>query len=269
MIYVLAFLAAAIAVAALWLLTRPLARGTRVESREEYFQLIGVRDRLLAQLNELDLEERDRNMDRDTAADERARIEAELVGVLKRLAALAPQTQAAAVEDGGTIHSKRRWRIAIVSLVVLVPSVAAGVYMVNVTVPLTRLAQVASVQPPQGGMPLDPRQMVARLEARLQENPNDFAGWIRLGRSYTVLGRFPDSKRAFARAYPLMPRDYKPETPEALLFLGFAANDAGHTKLALQYWNALLAQMPPDAPMTKELRRVMEETTRKGAKKQK
>jgi cytochrome c-type biogenesis protein CcmH/NrfG len=64
-----------------------------------------------------------------------------------------------------------------------------------------------------------------------------------------------------------MPKDYQPETPEALLFLGFAASDAGHTQRAIQYWNALLTQMPPDAPMTRELKRIIEETKQKSARK--
>jgi cytochrome c-type biogenesis protein CcmH len=262
MIYLLAFLAVAIASAALWFLVSPLARATGAESREEYFQLIGVRDRLLAQLNELDLEERDRNMDRDTAADERRRLENELARVLKRLEALAPVANVTKTHA----RSKQRWHIVMAVLVVAVPSVTVGVYMFNVTVPITRLAQAAAQTPPRG-MPLDPREMVARLEARLQQNPDDFAGWIRLGRSYSVLGRFPDSKRAYARAYPLMPKDYRPDTPEALLFLGFAAAEAGHSQRALQYWNALLVQMPPDSPMTKELKRIIEETKQKSARK--
>lgn len=263
MMYFLAFLAVAVVIAALWFLTHPLARAARAVSREEYFQLIGVRDRLLAQLNELDLEERDRNMDRDTAADERRRLEAELADVLKRLESLS--SGATPVKEH--TRSKQRWRTVIAVLVVAVPSVATGVYLINVSVPVTRLAQVAATSPPANGMPLDPREMVARLEARLQQSPDDFAGWMRLGRSYGVLGRFDDAKRAFERAYPLMPKDYRPETPDSLWFLGLAAHNAGRTQHALQLWNTLLARMPPDAPATADLKRVIEEAKKKPQKK--
>ncbi|TDI60952.1 MAG: tetratricopeptide repeat protein, partial [Alphaproteobacteria bacterium] len=39
--------------------------------------------------------------------------------------------------------------------------------------------------------------MVATLEARMEENPGDLAGWERLGRSYMVLERYQDGLYAF------------------------------------------------------------------------
>lgn len=49
--------------------------------------------------------------------------------------------------------------------------------------------------------------MVERLSLRLQENPNDGAGWLMLARSYAVLGRYPESSAAFGRAIALLPPD--------------------------------------------------------------
>ena len=49
--------------------------------------------------------------------------------------------------------------------------------------------------------------MVARLAARLRENPDDTDGWKMLGRSYAVLGRFADAADAYARAATRAPRD--------------------------------------------------------------
>lgn len=49
--------------------------------------------------------------------------------------------------------------------------------------------------------------MVERLALRLQENPNDGAGWLMLGRSYAVLGRYPESAAAFGRALSMLPPD--------------------------------------------------------------
>lgn len=57
---------------------------------------------------------------------------------------------------------------------------------------------------------LSPEQitaMVERLSLRLQENPNDGGGWLMLARSYAVLGRYPESSAAFARAVTLLPPD--------------------------------------------------------------
>lgn len=65
-------------------------------------------------------------------------------------------------------------------------------------------------QSKEGEHALSPQQiaaMVERLALRLQENPNDGAGWLMLGRSYAVLGRYPESAAAFGRALSLLPPD--------------------------------------------------------------
>lgn len=47
--------------------------------------------------------------------------------------------------------------------------------------------------------------MVARLEARLEASPDDLDGWLRLARTYTVLGREADAARALETALALAP----------------------------------------------------------------
>ena len=42
--------------------------------------------------------------------------------------------------------------------------------------------------------------MVARLAARMRDNPKDFSGWLRLARAYGVLGRRQDALKAYASA---------------------------------------------------------------------
>ena len=59
------------------------------------------------------------------------------------------------------------------------------------------LAGALTGQAPAGGAGSgapDPKQMVAQLAARLEQDPNDIAGWARLIRSYAVLGD-PDKMR--------------------------------------------------------------------------
>jgi cytochrome c-type biogenesis protein CcmH len=62
------------------------------------------------------------------------------------------------------------------------------------------------------------RGMVASLQARLDANPNDPAGWARLVRSYKVLGDKPAEDKALARARSLFanrPADLKSIEAEA------------------------------------------------------
>ena len=48
--------------------------------------------------------------------------------------------------------------------------------------------------------PTTPERMVAQLARRMERNPEDFNGWMMLGRSYTVLEQFPLAVRAYQRA---------------------------------------------------------------------
>ncbi len=122
--------------------------------------------------------------------------------------------------------------------------------------------------------------MVARLAARLEENPEDAQGWRMLGRSYGVLGEPEKSAEAFGRAAELLPDDLAiqldyatalleasgagvppqeavtrlekivardPSNPDALYYLGEVAQRQGDPAGAALYWRRLLAQMPEDS----------------------
>ena len=85
---------------------------------------------------------------------------------------------------------------------------------VGIAVPLLALAVYLATGTPRA---LDPQQgapdvaqieaMVARLAAKLRENPDDAEGWKLLARSYSVMGRFPEAVDAYARAAQRAPRD--------------------------------------------------------------
>lgn len=62
----------------------------------------------------------------------------------------------------------------------------------------------------------DLAQMVAQLQARLENQPDDIDGWKLLGRSATVLGDFAVARKAFEQAYT----QTQGRDPEALV--GFA-----------------------------------------------
>jgi len=85
---------------------------------------------------------------------------------------------------------------------------------VGIAVPLLAVAVYIATGDPRG---FDTRQaapdtaqieaMVARLAAKMRENPGDVEGWKLLGRSYTVMGRFPEAVNAYAKAAERAPRD--------------------------------------------------------------
>ncbi len=122
-------------------------------------------------------------------------------------------------------------------------------------------------------------EMVARLAARLEANPDEPNGWIMLGRSYKAMGRYDEASRAFSKAEVLVNEDphllaeyaealafatggslkgrpsaliaralkLNPDHPEALVLAGTAAYERNDFAAAATYWERLLNQLPADS----------------------
>jgi cytochrome c-type biogenesis protein CcmH len=289
-----AAIAVLIVAVTVWYMARPLARPAVPDSSEQRDQLQQLRERLLVQLSELDIEEGDRNIDTDVVGDERRRLETELARTLRELETLGgagKKTKKAERE------SRRGWAIGLVTLGVVLPLTSAGLYALGQRNTLSLLfnpeiAADASVPP----MALE---MVARLEKRLQEQPDDAAGWLRLGRAYGVMGRQEAAGAAYARAYKLMPDNPEvvaeyasflynsdpqntggpvfslfskllkldPQNQDAMWFLGLAAFQKGDNLQALGYWEPLLKALPADSNEAEHLRRIVSKTREKMGKK--
>jgi cytochrome c-type biogenesis protein CcmH len=129
------------------------------------------------------------------------------------------------------------------------------------------------------------RGMVAQLAAHLDSEPGDLDGWLRLGRSYSVLGETDKSVDAYAHAEKLRPDDVDikllaframiaglqptdilppralamlrevattaPDQPEVLWYLGVNAARTGHPDEARSNWSKLLSELPPDGEDSK------------------
>lgn len=145
------------------------------------------------------------------------------------------------------------------------------------------------VAPPVPGTlpsPEQVQQMVAALAERLRRQPDDAAGWARLGRSYVVLGRLHDAAIALRRAAELRPADAHllsdladvlaltrgkrfagepaalvqraldadPRHPKALSLAGSVAFEAHDYAAARAYWERLLALLEPDSSGARSVR---------------
>jgi cytochrome c-type biogenesis protein CcmH len=131
------------------------------------------------------------------------------------------------------------------------------------------------------------RSMVARLADRLEENPDDFDGWLRLGRAYGVLGEHDKSGDAYARAAALRPDNpaplqmlvtarlqsvqpgemppepalkalrqllaLQPENSRALWYLGLDDARSGRRAEAIAKWEKLRDQLPEGSEQRKNL----------------
>lgn len=143
---------------------------------------------------------------------------------------------------------------------------------------------------PEGGNADDMiRSMVARLAARLETEPGDVEGWLKLARSYRVLGERDKAAGALARAASAAPKDARvplaqagaliedagtdkdpsrpiseeaigflrrtltlaPADKDALWYLGLAAAQHRDRKQAAALWRQLLARLDPGSDQYK------------------
>lgn len=133
--------------------------------------------------------------------------------------------------------------------------------------------------------------MVAQLAARLEDNPDDPEGWLRLSQSYQVLGQNDDALYAINRASQLIPDDseillrqaillmsstppestfpekittnlnhvleVRPRDVEALYYAGIVANADGDKARARSLWLRLLDLLDPNGEAYKELQEMV------------
>ena len=161
-----------------------------------------------------------------------------------------------------------------VASVVLVTALSAALYS-QIGTPGLDSGRGESV----AGEAPDIQQMVNSLAARLQENPEDLAGWKMLGRSYLQLQNFPGAVAAFEKAVEMESAQngqtladlgeavlmtdqstllgragqlfenalaLTPDNPKALFYSGMAAVQRGDNAQAAERWEALLATSPPE-----------------------
>jgi cytochrome c-type biogenesis protein CcmH len=258
--------------AVLW----PVFRRQRPIQRER-FELAVYRD----QLAEV---ERDRERGLILEAEARAaRLEIE-----RRLLRVTPAKSQPEDAGGGR-------RGLVLAAAFLVPTLAATLYAM-IGRPDLPDQPIASRSVPPGETPGQPdvQQMVARLEQRLAESPDDLEGWLMLGRSRGVLGDLPGATEAFRRATTLAPDDprsvgglgesltalasgtvtseaktlftklavIEPGDPRPGFYLGWADHQAGRFQAALDRWRELLAASPADAPWRPQVTEAMQTAAR-------
>lgn len=180
---------------------------------------------------------------------------------------------------------RQRWPVLLVALAL--PAIAAAHYLaLGHTASL--VAPPAAVLPAAAGPAIGLSQieaMVARLAARLQQQPDDAEGWRKLARSYETLRRFDQAADAYRHLLAIEPDnpdvlvDYAvvlgmtlnhslagapleqinralavaPNHVQALALSGSAALERGDKAYAVLQWKKILAQVPPDSDIAKSI----------------
>jgi cytochrome c-type biogenesis protein CcmH len=192
-----------------------------------------------------------------------------------------------AAEVSAPAAAARRSRAPAIALAVLVPLVAAGLYVKlgdpSALDPGLQAASKAADDGHVSGEQLE--QMVASLRKRLAKEPDNAEGWLVLARSYYQMRRFDEASGAFAKLVELVPDDASvladyadaaamaagrkfdgkprelvdralkldPTQWKALAMAGTDAFEQKDYKLAVAHWEKLQAQVPEDSPIAKSI----------------
>ncbi len=139
-------------------------------------------------------------------------------------------------------------------------------------------------------------KMVAEFAAKMEQDPTNLQGWAMLARSYRMMGRNEDAAKAYARtgnfidSDPQLLADYAdtlaanangsfagkplqlinqalkldPNNLLALWLSGTASFNAGNYKAAVQTWEKLAQQIPPDTDEARAIKGSIAEARSKG-----
>ena len=228
----------------------PIPMGLEASADQERIDLEIEKQTLLNSLAELDL---DLSQERLTHSDfQRLKgIDEHRLGrILDKIDSLPVKSVSASTPSrhGLQSHSGMKWAGS-AALGLLVVGTAVGIYdYVHGRVGLEaqkRFAEQGGV-PGSQGMP-NPVEMVARLEKRLSENPNDLEGQIMLGRSYMSLQRIEDARKAWSKVVEL---DFG--NHEGHFFMGVIQlqtsppGDGKSSQEALNHFDTALVKVPRD-----------------------
>ena len=144
--------------------------------------------------------------------------------------------------------------------------------------PASAARQSAQQQPAHSAQQGQMDDLIAALQQRMNENPDDPEGWLILGRSLKTMKRYPEAATALTNANRLVPNDpmimvelaetklfasgspqvtaesrqlieaalaIDPNQQKGLWIMGMASMQDGDDTLALSYWTRLLEQLEP------------------------
>ena len=163
-------------------------------------------------------------------------------------------------------RGRGRWLLWL--LLVLIPAGAVAVYF-KVGTPAAMNPEVVRPTP-------DPEVMVARLQAKMDANPDNPQGWMLLGRAYMVMNRPQEAIKAYDHILPEVKKEPQltaayaealaasgnikgaqawidaafkrgNKDPQLVFLAGGLAFAQGDNATAIRYWNQVLKQLPPDS----------------------
>ena len=213
---------------------------------------------------------------------------------LAELAARAEEDLATAAVETAAGPVRKPW-VAAAFFGLLVPAVAVGFYLWVGTPEATDPKVMAAASAKPGDHQIE--EMVALLEQKMKERPDDVQGWSLLARSYAATGKPAKALEAYAHLAKIAPQDASvladyadalalsrgrnlageptelvkralaadPRHPKALALAGTATLNAGDFAASLGHWERLLAVVPPGTEDADQVGRIIEDVRGRAA----
>ncbi|MBS0587856.1 MAG: c-type cytochrome biogenesis protein CcmI [Proteobacteria bacterium] len=190
--------------------------------------------------------------------------------------------------------NKKIRNIALSAVIVLtLPLAAVSLYLAigdtRGLLPQAQLASATQMNRDGGGSPAGHDNFSSVLEnliKRLSENPEDVEGWVMLGRTYAIMGRYGEASNTYAKLVELIPNnpqilsDYAdvlamknqgnlagkpaeliyqalsidPKYPKALALAGTVEFEQERYAQAAEHWENLLQVVPADAQLVQTVK---------------
>jgi len=226
-----------------------LIAGQAASIDEEQVNLQIERRTLAASLSELEVDFEQARVSSDDYAQLKLGFEHRLLEVLDRLGVLEKdsisQEKPTPKKDQAT--SKGKSWIVMMLLGVLVGGGATGMYQL-VLLKLERAAVSADTGGMPASPPINPAEMVARLEKKLKENPDDLQGQMMIGRSYLAMQRWDEAEKAWTKVLELDPRNYNAHYHLGEIILSNPKTGTQEeAEEALSHFDKALVSVPQDA----------------------
>lgn len=218
----------------------PVSFGLDDDRAQEIADLQVERETIIRSLQDLEMELAQGRMDKDDYERLKTTDEHRLLNLLDKLDTF-HEAGHHDTNDHQKAGSKRKnW----------VPAIASGVIVLLASVGIYGALQfkaaqkLMAVEAQMGGGP-NPMEMVAKLEKRLKDNPDDLQGQIMAGRSYQALNRIPEARKAWEKVLELDRKQHEAHYNLGVIQIETRQiDDPDIFKQALAHFDIVLADLP-------------------------